>query len=1140
MAKATLLLWLLPHHLRASWVSLVIIFFGVLAAATLMAVGAIYSRGLAEGGLQHALASTNPSILNIRLTVLNRPLGGADYADLRTAIEDTVYGHASYLITGVQRHGRGQPDIPLVLNPDADNPVAGGPVGRPFFLTEFQQHTRLVEGRWPEAEPRLHDKGVELEAVVGEPVSRLLGIPLGSRVLVAPFRDDLTEGVFLTIVGLAEPLDPLEDYWMGSPLYFSLQNYGDTPLVPFYVTEESFFDGMGERYPWLVGDYEWFIFVDTSVITVDNVQATRDALNGLETDVNKGFPRSTVLTLLENSRGTGLLTTYQRDLTLARVPVFLFLSLVALVSLYFLTVVVGLLSQTRSDEASRLRSRGATVPQVAGLLMLGQGLAVVLAAILAPFVALALAQQWLLGTINPVGGDGSGIAVGLSWDMFAMAAAGGLLSAAVLLVSNLGLARLEILEFLRARARPATVPLLHRYYVDVLALAVLGLLLWQAQGRGGLVGRALSGTDLELDPTLLLGPAAALLAAAFILMRVLPAIVRALAWASGWAAPSWVTFALVRMARAPLSHGSLAVLVMLAAALGVFGAAFQSTLSRSQQEQALYRYGGDLVATGFSLPESRREERIKELTDIPGVSSVSPVFRDSVRPVERAVGPSLTLLAVESLTLPDAAWFREDFADDSDTLSQLLTPLRGGSAVLPGFAWETSAGVPVPADAGRVGLWVNADNMGIQGLAQPPKLWARVAGADGRHRNLELGELPISRDRTPGWFLLQAEIPEEPLITRPVTLVSINVTGPSVSRMPPGSIDIDDVTALPGGASVGNPAGNSAGNSPGNSGGNAGGEVIEGFDGPGRWVALPHSGDEPDRVSVSGDAARSGGAGLRFGWTDALGGDSRGVLAPPGPYPLPAIGGPGFQRGELVRVNMGRSLVPMAIGGVTEYFPTMTSTARRFVIVSLEDFNRYLRRTTGNVQRPGEFWIALDDGADRAAVIAALQEILPRTARLQDRDRQVDHARRNPLAGGSWNGLTFLSLAALTGAVALALGTHAVVGVRNGRVDLTVTRALGFSRGQLLLSLAVEKLVVTAIGLVSGGMVGYLLSRWTLSFLDTTAAGRDIIPPVVFTQQPDIVLVTVASLAAAAALTVTLAAWAAGRLRASDILRNTE
>ena len=123
-----------------------------------------------------------------------------------------------------------------------------------------------------------------------------------------------------------------------------LQNYGDNPLVSFYVNEATFFDGLGARYPSLVGDYEWFLFTDTTVLTVDTVQSTRDALTGLETDVNKGYPRSTVLTLLENSRGTGLLTTYQRDLTLARVPVFLFLSLVVMVVLYFLTVVVGLLA----------------------------------------------------------------------------------------------------------------------------------------------------------------------------------------------------------------------------------------------------------------------------------------------------------------------------------------------------------------------------------------------------------------------------------------------------------------------------------------------------------------------------------------------------------------------------------------------------------------------------------------------------------------------------------------------------------------------------------------------------------------------------------------------------------------------------
>ena len=1123
MGRTTLLLWLLPFHLKASWASLVITFIGVLAAATLMAVGAVYSRGLAEGGLQHALASASQGVLNIRLTVQNRPVGGADYDSLRSLVEETINGHVSYLVRDLQRLGRGQPDLPLVINPDSDNPTVPGPVGRPFFLTEFQENTRLIDGKWPSSDPVFRENGVEMEAVIGPAVSSVMNLPVGSKVQLAPFYNDLSEGVYLNIVGIAEPVDTLAEYWMGSALYFNVQNYGDNPLIPFYVTERAFFDGMGARYPWLVGDYEWFIFVDTGVITVDNVQASRDALNGLEGDINKQIPRSTVLTLLENSRGTGLLATYQRDLTLARVPVFLFLSLVSLVVLYFLTVVVGLLAQTRSDEASRLRSRGAAPFQVAGLLMLGQGVAVLAALVLAPFLAMVVARQWLLGTINPLGADGGGIPVGLSWDMFALAAGAGLLSAAVLLVSNVGLARMEILEFLRARARPPAVPLLHRYYVDVLAVGVLGFLLWQAQGQGGLVGRALSGTGVELDPVLLLGPAVALLAAAFILLRVLPPLVRFLAWLSGLAAPSWVTFSLVRMARAPLSYGSLAVLVMLAAALGVFGAAFQSTLSRSQQEQALFRSGGDLVLTGFTLAGSQREARTRELASIPGVTAVSPLFRDSVRAVEGSVGPSLTLLGVESLTMPHAGWFRGDFSSESETLSELLVPLRGGSAALTGTGWEVASGIPVPENTRRIGVWVNADNMEAQGLAQAYKLWGRVEGADGHHRNLDMGELPIGRSRVSGWFFMEAEVPEDSVLTHPVTLQALMITGPTVSRMPPGSIDVDDVTALPNLTARPRPE-----------------RIIESFEGPQRWVAFPHAGDEPDQVLVSDGAARSGSAGLRFAWIEALGGEARGILAPPGPYPLPAVGGPGFQRGQLVRVHIGRTLVPLVISGTTDFFPTITTTSRRFLIVSLEDFNTYLHRATGNRQRPGEFWVGVDDNADRGAVIASLREALPRTARIQDRDLHVDAARRDPLSGGGWNGLTFLSISALALVVAVALGAHAVVAVNNSRVDLTVTRALGFSQAQMWLSLMLERIVVTVVGLVSGGAVGYLLARWTLSFLDTTPTGRDIIPPVVFTQQPAIILVTVAALSVAAVLAVVVAAGSAARLRPSDILRNSE
>jgi hypothetical protein len=1116
------LFWLLPQRLRSSWVLLTITFFGVLAAVTLMAVGGIYSRALAEGGLKHALATAPASVLNIRVTIQNRPLGSRDYQNLQTTVEEVFRTRIAFMLRDVQRHGRTQPNLSLLLTPEAQTTSLEGPLGRPFFLTDFQEHSQIVEGRWPEAAPVLHEKGLDLEAVVGKRAASTMGIELGSQVFIIPFQSDPSERITLNIVGLVEPVNPDEEYWMGSPVYFSVQSYDETPLISFYVTEDTFFSGLGTRYPSLVGDYEWFLFTDTSVLTVDTVQSTRDALLGLERDINKRFPRSTVLTLLENSNDTGLLTTYQRDLTLARVPLFLFISLVVVVILYFLVLVMGLLARAHSEEASLLRSRGGNMLQVGTLVGLGEGIIVLLATALGPFLALLLVRYWLLGTINPAG-EGDNLSVGFSADMFILGAIGGLLSLGVLLASSLNLARLGILEFLRARARPPTVPLLQRYYLDLLALAALGILLWQIQGREGFVERAVIGRSLEVDPTLLFGPALVLLAAAFLVLRLLPFLARVLAWLANRLAPAWANFTLARMARDPLPYGSLAVMVMLAAALGIFGAAFQSTLSRSQQEQALYDVGGDLVLTGVSFSTVTQDERLRELLAVPGVQAISPISRDQVSLVDGGPYSTANLFKVDPVTLPDAAWFRNDFSPDGKSLSELLTPLRRTASGLPDLSGISASGIAVPENAESIGIWVNTENVDT-GILQPSlNLSMRIADSEGRYRSLFLGELPKGDAGSGGWGYIEVPLPgEQALLEPPFSLVAIFISADSLSRMPPGSIGLDDLTAK-GGPSI-----------------PPEGIVIEGFEEPGRWVALPHDKAEPDTIEVTPQAARTGASGLSFAWVESLGGSPRGVVIPPGAFPVPAIGGPTFEVGQVLRAKDSGQIVPLSVRDVTDYFPTIDSSIRSLLLVPLESYINYLERVGGQVERPQEFWIALDDVVDREQAIRALKDQLPGFARIRDRDVAVDLASRDPLAGGGWNGLTVLSIIALTLAVVLALGTHAVVAVRNGRVDLTVARVLGFSKWQMLLSLTLERVVVTLLGLAVGSVLGYLLSRWVLGFLDTTPGGRPIIPPVVFTPQAWIIALTLLCLIVAALLAIAFASLAASRLRASDILRTGE
>ena len=1113
MSWIRVLLWLLPRRLRSSRVLLAIVSFGILATVTLMAVGAIYSHAIAEGGLRHTLATAPARAQDAQILVRNRPLGPGDYQNLAAIVEELTESRLRHILQNTQRFGRAQPDLPLLAAPEDTDPPFGGPVGQPFFLTGFEEHSRIVQGRWPQAPPAHLDTGLELEVVVGRETASDMGFELDSQAVVLPFPTDPSERIILTIVGFAEPEDPDAEYWMGmSSAYFSAQagGFSEPVRVPIYISEEDFFRGLGTRYPSLVGDFGWLLFLDTGLLDAGGVEPTRDAITGLEAGISKRFPRSFVISGLDR-----ILADYQRDLTHARVPLFLFISLVVLVILYFLALVTGLLARTRGDEASQLRSRGASTVQLTGVLAFAEGAVVLLSILLGPFLALGIVRFLLLRTIDPAG-NGGPISVGVSADAFLMGAIGGALSLVVLLASVARLARLGIVESLYLRARPPSVPFFQRYYIDLLILVGAVLLWWQIRGREGFVERDVLSGALEGDISLRLGPLLVLLAAALLVLRLLPPLVKAVSWVGNRLAPAWVAFTLSRMARDPLPHGSLAIILMLAFTLGIFGAMFQSTLSRGQREQALHEVGGDLVIRGASLSGSAQGG----LAGIPGVRTVSPMGRDSVTVIGGLPGARADLLTVNPASLPQAAWFRDDFAGKS--LSDLLKPLAESPQDMP-------RGIALPEDAEQIGVWVDFSWLLSQGFSRRTvSLWARVADADGRHHSLLLDDPPQphpdQRDsQAQGWTYLEAPLPGDQRSPGqpPFSLVSMFITAGSISRIPSGSIGLDDVT-------VRGPTTPSQG------------IVVEGHEDPGPaasiWVTLPNEG-VPDALERTPQAAREGRFGLTFSWEESLTDGPRGVLIPAGPFPLPAIGGPAFHVGQELKVRSGRQLVPLVVRDVTEFFPT-ADQPRRFLLVSMDDYGQYVGRIhEGRFTPPEEFWLSLEDGIDRDETILAIRRQLPRFASVRDRDAAVQLAQRNPLAGGGWKGLTVLSVSTLTVAVVLALAAYAAAAVQAGRVDLTVVRALGFSRLQVVLLLALERIVVAVLGIAAGSAIGFWLSRWVLGFLDITASGRPLVPPLIVTVHSGLLALVFVNLVAALVATTIFAALSARRLKASEILR---
>ena len=116
------------------------------------------------------------------------------------------------------------------------------------------------------------------------------------------------------------------------------------------------------------------------------------------------------------------------------------------------------------------------------------------------------------------------------------------------------------------------------------------------------------------------------------------------------------------------------------------------------------------------------------------------------------------------------------------------------------------------------------------------------------------------------------------------------------------------------------------------------------------------------------------------------------------------------------------------------------------MLVPLEPYKEYARRASlERVKEPEEFWASVQDDADRTQTVNSLQESIGAFVRIRDRELMVENAQRNPLAGGGWNGLTILSMSAITVAVLLTLVIHSLVAIHTGRMDLAVARiqALG-------------------------------------------------------------------------------------------------
>ncbi|MEK7777695.1 MAG: hypothetical protein AAB303_03630, partial [Chloroflexota bacterium] len=929
-----MVMWLAGRRLLAAWPVEAALGVGVLVIVALISLVSLRSRDMAEAGLHYALATRSSQLERaVQLVVRDRPLGYQDYQDLSAAVGKAFENHLDWLPVKVSPAGQSQ-SLPFVQRVEQIPPAVGAPRAHLYFREEFESHVRLVDGRWPVSS--MPSSPLTLEAVIGEPAALGMRWAVGQRLFLVPLVGAPEEKVEVRIVGVVQPLDAEDSYWLNnlSPFY---PGSGDAIDVPLVTGKEVFFDGFGQQYPMLLANYWWHAFLDLDSLTAGTTTKLTDSLASLESEINLRFPRSLVLTGLDT-----FIQSYQRSLALSRLPLYLFASLVVSVVLYYLVLMALMAAPERGAEAVMLRSRGATVSQVGYLIALGEGLALA-----APAVLVGPLLAWVLNTLLPAGYSCSRCAAGLSPMLFLTAGLVSVICIMVFVAAGLGVARQGVAQFMRERGRPGEAPTLYRYGIDVVAMVALGLVWWQIRGRGGFVAERLQGGGFQADVSLVLAPALMLVVAGLLGLRLYPWVLRLLSPLTRAFGTAWTAHALRRMARAPLIHASLAVLVMQAVALGVFGAMFGTTLARSVADQASYSVGGDVVAVlpqgyGASVEELSRRTRA-----LAGVETLSVVYRGRVTSPRGGL-EAYSLLAAEPAELAQAAWFRQDLAGKD--LKELLAPLERKTGVAPGVA--------LPEDTKAVGIWVRPSS------SHPgSNLYLRLKDATGKYASVLVGNLGVS-----SWTYLESPLPKEPVLKPPLTVVGVMISGVPGSGYGSGSVALDDITAVVLGMR----------------------QPVGGFESPGPWITLPYQGDNQLTLTFPSEAAHSGAAGALYSWTKPISDAPHGIFVPPVSVPMPAVGSSDFGIGQTIVGGLEAQAIVLSVQGVVPYFPTLYPDEGPFLVVSWEQLQRY--RDVMLLPRPleaNELWIKVRDGSPRDQVVSELKEGLPPHTILRDRQELV-------------------------------------------------------------------------------------------------------------------------------------------------------
>lgn len=1114
----------------ANWRILSSVVFGALLASTMMASTTIYFDALKEVALKQGLQGVTTSDLDVILQGKLSPVSSGEHDRFLNRVNNEIDRNIGWMLREKTVAGK---TPTLFLSTVGNENLAGSDNARAYiaFSTSIKRNIKmLMGGSFPQSSlGGKRENTLEVEAVVPREAAELFNVTPGDKfVVVLPATAGKVQAV-ITVSGVFDRNDISNPVWVLEKKVLNDATGTGFRTMPMYVTETEFVTRIGAHFKGMEAIYAWHLSTDIGSLTVASADRAKIGLETMNSNLGVDIGSYRQTTDIDD-----VINRYDRKLFYSKLPMFAVLIVVTVVILYYVSTLAAVLVDDRRSEMSVLRSRGASGVQILAVFAIEGVTIVALTIIVAPLLAAVTVS--LLGYTPAFSGltGGHSLKTGITLTAYFMSFVGGLFSFVALMVPSIQAARIEVTRHRQEEGRPSVLPMIQRYYLDVLLLVVCIFLYKQLLEQGEIIARRFAG-DVAIDYLLLALPGIVLIALGMVLIRLFPLSVRIITLISIRWMPVAFLMGLWQMTRSSTHYARLLLLLILTAGLGMFASSFGATLERSFSERVYYAVGADaridqveskpvfVGTTRWStnckgeetqcvvgLPtkiQAQESARMRQFEDISGVEKISPVLRITGRDMSKFYGDSFEMLSIETESFSQVAWYREDFAGGS--LHSLLRAIE---------TEDREDGVVLPY--GTIKLRVRMKSTEYRPTV---KVTARVLNAQGRYSTHELGVLGSKN-----WVVLESDLgfgtSQYLEIGRPLTLVSLGLHQTGNRKFRAGSVLFDEIQVVTETGEI---------------------IVVNRLNNPRGWSVLEKSADitEDALVGIKNPIDNSGM--LLFTWSEGRPLATRGIKYGGVQSALPVLASEGFVKtvgykpGDTFYAAIEGHDVQLKVVGIVRLFPTMMKSDKKFLISNLSDLLRSVNvgAIKGDIQ-PNEAWLAIDKDINSSLLTKELESVQAfSTGHIYLSNSRLAEAKVDVLVESGWRALLFVAFLVVLVLSGFGFLIHNYVSFKNRKFQISILRVIGFSVNQIVAMVLLEQLLVICMGLTLGAWMGGRMSATIMPFLGYDDWGGQVIPPFVSQVGWMNLLATYATMIVVFAIVVTLVAFLIQRISIHRIIR---